>query len=248
MGAGELNDGGGSGPSKAPSDRQPARVEAQGATVGEAKWAAMKELERSYPGIAVEHVLFELLEERSWGEEPPLVKVAAVADLSAWRLAEQEFEWPDEPAERVRELLRRIAAHLGLRASVDVEESEEEVRAAVSGPELALLIGRHGQTIDAVQFLCSQAAYRGQADRKRVVVDAGGYRERRELTLRRQADQGAADAVRYRRPVELDAMSSVERKFVHLYLEDRAEVDTHSEGDEPFRRIVITPMQGGVGS
>jgi spoIIIJ-associated protein len=75
-----------------------------------------------------------------------------------------------------------------------------------------------------------------------VVVDAGGYRERREASIRRQADRGVTDAVRYGRPVELDSMVASERRVVHVYLDGRGDVETHSEGDEPFRRIVITPV------
>ena len=141
-------------------------------------------------------------------------------------------------------LVQRTLAYLGLRASVDVRESDEELHIEVSGPELGLLIGKHGQTIDALQFLCSQAAYRGAEDRKQVVVDAGGYRERRRGMLERQADRGAADAVRFGRAVELDSMGAQERKVVHNYLADQPGVETHSEGDEPFRRIVITPVRG----
>jgi spoIIIJ-associated protein len=224
-----------------------ARSEASGASVGEAKWAAMKELERRYPGLDVEHVEFEVVEQ-SAGDEGEDAKVVAVADLSAWKAAEREFEWPSEPAERVREILRRIAAHLDLRASVDVEEGQEELSGSLSGSELGLFIGKHGQTIDAVQFLCAQAAYRGRAERKRVVVDAGGYRSRREAALHRQADRGAADAIRYGRAVELDSMVAQERRVVHLYLKDRPEVETHSEGDDPFRRVVITPLGGRLQS
>jgi spoIIIJ-associated protein len=221
------------------------RVEADGTTVGAAKWAAMKQLEQRFPGIEVDHVEFEVLEERpaASGADEGQVRVAAQADLSAWRAAEEEFAWPEEPAERVRAIVRRTIAALGIRASVDVSESDDELRATVSGPELGLLIGKHGQTIDSLQFVCSQAAFRGREDRKHVVLDAGGYRERREGMLRRQADRGAADALRYGRAVELDAMSAAERKTVHLYLEDRADVQTHSEGDEPFRRVVITPTR-----
>jgi spoIIIJ-associated protein len=113
----------------------------------------------------------------------------------------------------------------------------------VSGPELGLLIGKHGQTIDSLQFLCSQAAFRGKEQRKRVVLDAGGYRKRRESMLHRQADRAVADALRYGRAIELDSMSASERKVVHLYLQDHVDVETHSEGDEPFRRIVITPIR-----
>ena len=217
-----------------------ARVEVEAASAGEAKWAAMKELERAYPGLEVTHVDFELLAEAT---EEAQARVLAVADLSAWQRSEREFEWPDEPAERVREILRRIAAHLGLRASVDVEEEADLLSGSVSGSELGLLIGKRGQTIDAIQFLCAQAAYRGQSGRKRVVIDAGGYRERREAALRRQADRGAADALRFGREVELDAMSAQERRAVHEYLHDRGDVETHSEGDDPFRRVVISPVQ-----
>jgi spoIIIJ-associated protein len=228
------------------SDGPAARAEGEGASVGEAKWAAMKELEQRYPGLDVEHVQFEVLEDRTGGEDPGFARVSATADLSAWEASEREFEWPEEPVERVRELLRRISAHLGLRASVDVEEDEEELRAALSGSELALFIGKHGQTIDAIQLLCAQAAYRGEQGRKRVVVDAGGYRERRAAALRRQADRGVADALRYGRPVELDSMSAGERRVVHVFLRGRPEVETHSEGDEPYRCIVITPVGRGL--
>jgi spoIIIJ-associated protein len=217
------------------------RVEGEGASLGEAKWAAMKDLERRYPGLDVEHVDFGVVEQRE-GDDP-FVRVEASADLSAWRDAERRFEWPEEPAERAREILRRTVAYLGLRASVDVDETAHGLRLDISGPELGLLIGKHGQTIDALQFVCSQAAYRGHEDRKRVTLDAGGYRERREGILHRQADRGVADALRYGRPVDLDAMGSQERRVVHEYLKERPEVDTHSEGDEPFRRIVITPVR-----
>jgi spoIIIJ-associated protein len=224
-------------------DGSSARIEAEASTAGEAKWAAMKELERRYPGLDVGHVEFEVLSEQRAGES---ARVAGVADLSAWETAERQFEWPDEPVERVREILRRITVHLGLRASVDVEEREDVLRGSVSGSELGLLIGKGGQTIDAIQFICAQAAYRGHEVRKRVVVDAGGYRERREASLRRQAERGVADAIRFGRAVELDSMSSHERRFVHVYLRDHSDVETHSEGDEPFRRVVISPLRGGA--
>src|SRR4051812_20002434 len=197
-----------------------AQVEGEGDSVGAAKWAAMKELEHSYPGITVEHVEFEVIDEGG-GEEDAPARVAAVADLTRWRDSEREFNWPDEPTERVREILQRLIAHLGLRGSVDVVERDDEIFADVSGPELGLLIGKHGSTLDAIQFVCGQAAFRGAEDRKRVTVDAAGYRERREAALRRQADRGVADALRFGRPVELDSMGSQERRAVHTYLKDR---------------------------
>jgi spoIIIJ-associated protein len=225
------------------SERRTGRAEAEGSSAGAAKWAAMKELERSHPGISVDHVTFEVVDEGTAADGQPRTRVVATADLERWRSAEQQFEWPAEPAERVREILRRVVAHLGLRASVDVVERDGEIAAEVSGPELGLLIGKHGQTLDALQSLCGQAAFRGAEERLPVVVDAAGYRARRETALQRQADRGVADALRFGRAIELDSMGSQERKVVHNYLKDRVEVDTHSEGEEPFRRIVITPVR-----
>jgi spoIIIJ-associated protein len=149
---------------------------------------------------------------------------------------------PGEPAERVRVLLGRIVEDLGLDASVSVEESDSEIHADVEGEDVGLLIGRHGQTIDAVQLLCYQAAFRGRQDRKRVTVDAAGYRRRQSESLRRRADMAAEDAVRHGQAVEMDPMSSTERRVVHEYLRDRPEIETYSEGDEPNRYVVIAPL------
>lgn len=215
------------------------RVEAEGATVGEAKRSAFKELERDYPGLTQDAVDFDVLADP--GDDAP-ARVAATVDLEAWE--EEHDELPDEPAERVRAVVSRVVLALELEGTVDIEESADEIRATVNGPDLGLLIGRHGSTIDALQDIAARAAYaRAPGDRKRVVVDAAGYRERREATLRRQADRAVADALDYGRAVELEPMSPHERKVVHNYLAERADVETHSEGDEPDRRLVVTPLR-----
>jgi spoIIIJ-associated protein len=151
---------------------------------------------------------------------------------------------PHEPVERVREVVGRVIEALGLDASVEVVETADEIRATVDGPdEMGRLIGRHGQTIDALQHLAWRAAFHDSDERKSVVVDAAGYRARREEALQRQADRAASEALRYGRPVELEPMSASERKTVHTYLADRTDVDTHSEGDEPERRLVVSPLR-----
>jgi spoIIIJ-associated protein len=211
-------------------------AQGEGETVGEAKWAAMKELEPRFPGITAEHVSFDVVEEPEGGAA---ARVSAEVDEDAWREASELI--PEEPSERVRAVVGRIVHALGLRATVDIEETEEEVRATVNGDELGLLIGKHGTTIDAVQHLAFRAAYRGREDRKQVTVDAAGYRERRETALHRMADRAAAEALRYDRPVELEPMRAPERKIVHTYLSERGDVETHSEGDEPDRRLVVSP-------
>jgi spoIIIJ-associated protein len=211
-------------------------AEGEGDSLGEAKWAAMKELEPRFPGITADAVRFEVIEEPDAADG---ARVRAEVDEDAWRAAAEVI--PDEPGERVRAIVGRIVHALGLRATVDIVETEEEVRATVNGDELGLLIGKHGSTIDAVQHLAFRGAYRGREDRKQVTVDAAGYRERRETALHRMADRAAADALRFDRAVELEPMRAPERKIVHTYLSERADVETHSEGDEPDRRLVISP-------
>jgi spoIIIJ-associated protein len=188
-------------------------VEASGESLGEAKWAAMKQLEPRFPGITAECVRRE------------------AAEII-----------PEEPVERVRAVVARVVHALGLQATVDVEETEDEIRATVNGEDLGLMIGKHGSTIDAVQHLAFRAAFRGRETRKQVTVDAAGYRERRETALHRMADRAASEALRYDRAVELEPMRAPERKVVHTYLSERSDVETHSEGDEPDRRLVISPV------
>jgi spoIIIJ-associated protein len=225
---------------EAPAGGGEDRARGLGATVGEAKWAAMKDLEQRFPGIDADSVRFEVVTEGDQERGEP-AEVAAEVDLETWRRTAGEL--PEEPAERVRALVSRVCQSLGLRASVDLQETEDEIRATVNGPDLGLLIGKHGATIDALQHVAVRAAFRGSEDRKQVVVDAAGYRERREAALQRSADRAAADALSFGRPVELEPMSPQERKVVHLHLRDRHDVDTHSEGDEPERRVVVTPVR-----
>jgi spoIIIJ-associated protein len=147
-----------------------------------------------------------------------------------------------DPAARVEELLDRVLDACHLEGEVAVDEDEETVRAAIEGEDLGLLIGRHGQTIDALEHLAARIAFHGESARKRIVIDAAGYRARRAEVLERQADRAVEEAVRYGRPVALDAMVASERRVVHEYLRDRRDVETYSEGEEPDRRLVITPV------
>jgi spoIIIJ-associated protein len=214
------------------------RVEGEGGTLGEAKFAAMKELEPRFPGITVECVRFEVASEGS-GDEP--ARVVGEVDEDAWRDV-AEADLPEEPAERLRAVVTRVVQTLALDATVDITESDEELLATVEGEDLGLLIGKHGATIDALQHLAMRIALRG-GERKQVTVDAAGYRARRAEALHRSADRAVADALRYERPVELEPMRALERKVVHTYLAERTDIETHSEGDEPDRRLVVSPVR-----
>jgi spoIIIJ-associated protein len=226
------------------------QVEATGETVGEARWAALHELERRYPSLDRSTVEFVVLSEGQRGllgvgYEPARV-IATLGEEPkqagpAWPPAEQHPQ--DSPAgARLRAFLERVVAGLGLAATVTVREWGDRLEGTVAGDDLGLLIGRHGHTIDAVQFLANAVMHRREAEPVEVVIDAQGYRARRERTLREVAARAAAEAIRTGEPVALEPMSSVERKIVHVYLKAEVpRVRTASEGAEPNRHVVVFP-------
>jgi spoIIIJ-associated protein len=218
------------------------QVEATGETVGEAKWAALRELERQQPGLDKAAVRFQVVSE---GERGLLgvgyspARVLAMLDADAEPVDRDESELAAE----VRALVERIIDEIGVNGRVDVQEDEEMIVATVGGPELGMLIGRHGQTIDAIQYLVNAIFYRRHADdRKEVVVDAAGYRARRRASLEALAVRSAQRALEDTDRVELEPMTAVERKVVHLRLKEFDGVETSSEGSEPNRFVVITPV------
>ena len=219
-------------------------VEATGETVGEAKWSALRELERRFPGIDKGSVSFAVLSEGERGllgvgyaPARVIAKAGSVPPPS-----ETGDEEPDSPAARLRELLERVCAALGAPVRIDIHEDEEELAATLTGPDLGLVIGKRGQTIDAIQYLATSIVFRGLDERKSILVDAAGYRDRRRATLEQQADRAALEALAAGESVALDPMSAVERKIVHVHLQDREDVETASEGNEPNRFVVVSPV------
>jgi spoIIIJ-associated protein len=226
-------------------------VEMTGETVGEAKWAALRELERMRPGLNKDAVRYQVVSEGERGllgvgYEPARV-VASVDETDAPAPAAGPRGDESDDATRLREVVERIAREIGVQCSVEIEESEEEIRVVCEGNDLGMLIGRHGQTIDAIQYLANAILFRGRyEERKPVIVDAAGYRDRRQATLDalalRMAEQASATGQR----VELEPMTAVERKIVHEKLKDDPEVETASEGTEPNRFVVIYPRNVAV--
>jgi spoIIIJ-associated protein len=152
-------------------------------------------------------------------------------------------DWPSEPAERVRELIEGVLDELDLEGEVEVREDDDAIDVSVEGDDdYGLLIGKRGQTIDALQLLCYQAAFRGMRDRKRVLLDAAGYRERRREVLIARADRAAEQALEGDCTVQMDPMSAQERRVVHEHLKERAGIETYSEGDEPRRCVIVAPL------
>ena len=221
------------------------QVEATGETVGEAKWAALRELEKQHPGLDKAAVHFQVVTE---GERGLLgvgyapARVIASVDASAVPDETAAVDDSDVAAE-VRDVLEHILSAIGVTARIEIVEGDETVTATFVGRELGLVIGKHGQTIDAIQYLANAIVWRGRGDeRKAVVVDAAGYRARREATLSALAKRSAERAVSSGRSVELEPMTAVERKVVHVQLKDVTGVVTRSEGTEPNRFVVIDPV------
>jgi spoIIIJ-associated protein len=224
-------------------DERVVQVEATGETVGEAKWSALRELERLQPGIDKTAVRFQVVSEGERGllgvGYTPARVIASVLEIRP-PAAEDESEL----AGRVRELLERITGELDLHCHVDIDESEDAIVASCSGRDLGMLIGKHGQTIDAIQYLVNAILARTQGDeRKEVVVDAAGYRARRRAALEAIAVRSAERVLASHAAVELDPMTAVERKVVHVRLKDVAGVQTTSEGTEPNRYVVVSPEE-----
>jgi spoIIIJ-associated protein len=218
-------------------------VEATGETARDAKWNALRELERLAPTLDRSTVRFQVLSEGERGllgvgYEPARV-VASVAAPPAADAPAGEEEPAEGAAARARAAVAHITAAMGLQCRVELVEREDSIEVRCSGDDLGLLIGRHGQTIDAVQTLANAIASAAGDDDRTLVVDAAGYRDRRRQALEGLAARAADEAVRTGERVELEPMSPPERKLVHQFLAGFEGVATASEGNEPDRRIVV---------
>lgn len=157
--------------------------------------------------------------------------------------AEKPQPEQDDPSALLRELLEEIADGLDLDVDIHVEQSDGVLTGRVEGDDVGLLIGRRGQTIDAVQHLAQRIVFHGGSPDTRVIIDADGYRERRAAALRSIALDAAEESLRTGDAIELDPMPASERRIVHEYLRERGDVETHSEGEEPERYLVVEPSE-----
>ncbi len=200
-------------------------VEKRGRSVEEAVGMALAEL-----GVDREEARVEVLEEPSKGLFG-LIGAKEARVLVTWAPGKQEV------AER---LVREIAGAMGLVVQVVARVEEDYIHLDVQGPDLAVLIGRHGQTLEALQYLVNLAVSRVSDERRRVLLDVEGYRRRREETLQRLAARLAEQVRRSGQSVALEPMSAHERRVIHVTLQDHPGVTTRSEGEEPYRKIVIS--------
>jgi spoIIIJ-associated protein len=211
-------------------------AEGAGDDVGAARQEALRCLRELAGMLAEEDVEFVVVSEgerglMGVGRQP--ARVVARVHVAAIALG--------PVGERVRDVVERIAAAIDPALTVSVAEHGTRVVAVASGGDTARLIGRHGQTIDAVQHLAAATALPGSEGEWEIVVDTAGYRARRERRLRALALKAAARALREGRAQALEPMSSAERRIVHTVLLEHDGVETASEGRDPARFVVVRP-------
>lgn len=150
-----------------------------------------------------------------------------------------------EDADRIRAFLTGLLEHMDCRAQVKVyEEEKNRYKVILEGQRLGALIGRRGETLDAIQQLTNYAVNSGRDKRVRIHVDAENYRAKREQSLESLANKVAGKVLKYRRSVTLEPMNAYERHVIHAALQDKEGVTTYSIGTEPNRRVVVAYERG----
>ncbi|ACA60721.1 RNA-binding cell elongation regulator Jag/EloR [Candidatus Desulforudis audaxviator] len=203
-------------------------VEGSGRSVEEAAEEALKQL-----GVPRDRVEIEVLEEPSRG----------FLGLLGSRPARVRVVLKETVSDRARDFLEQVVAAMGVQADIVVEETDEEISVGLEGKHLGILIGRRGETLNALQYLLNLSANKDQAERKKIILDVEGYRKKREDTLVKLATKLAEKAKRRGRSVVLEPMNSQERRIIHTTLRGRDDIYTFSEGEEPFRKIIIAPRK-----
>ena len=201
-------------------------AEKTGKTVEEAIAAALSEL-----GVERDRTTIEVLEE-------PAKK--GLFGLLGTRLARVRVSYEDDPGVLARNFIERVCQGMGVTANCRVTKRDDHWYVDISGPELGILIGRRGDTLDALQYLTNLAVAKQLSERVRIMVDVEGYRQRREETLIRLAKRLSEKVKRTGNRIVLEPMNPHERRIIHTALQDEYRIATFSEGEEPNRRVVIS--------
>ena len=201
-------------------------ITASGATVEEAIETALQQL-----NIPENRAEIEVIDEGKKGFLGLFGSVRAVVKVKEKK----------DNIEVAKQFISEVATNMGIDVEIDVEQGDKIVKFNLSGEKIALFIGRRGKTLNALQYLTQLVLNKDTDQYYSVVVDAEGYRERREETLIELAQKMANRAVRSKRKVKLEPMPAYERKIIHTALQDMPNVSTYSNGNEPNRYIVIKP-------
>ncbi len=203
-------------------------IEKSGKTIEDAVESALDEL-----NVDRNEVEIEIIEEPSKG----LFGIIGV------KPAKVRVKVKETVARQAREFLGKLIKIIKLDVNIDLIEKEEKVLININGPDLGILIGKRGETLDAIQYLANLTANKNVEKRKRIFIDIEGYRKRREDTLKKLAYKLADKARQRGRNVILEPMNSMERRIIHTALQGRDDIYTFSEGEEPYRKIIIAPKK-----
>ncbi|MCR5650186.1 MAG: protein jag [Lachnospiraceae bacterium] len=173
-------------------------------------------------------------------EKPETTEAAAPAEDTKPAAQAEETA---VPAADPKEFLTKVFAAMNMDVNISVETKENEMNIDLSGDDMGVLIGKRGQTLDSLQYLTSIVVNKGQKEYIRVKVDTENYRSRRKETLENLAKNLAYKAKRTKNPVSLEPMNPYERRIIHSALQNDKYVTTHSEGEDPYRKVVITPVK-----
>jgi len=207
-------------------------VEKTGKTVEDAIQEALAELSATRDRVQI-----EVLDEGAKG-------LFGIIGAKQARVRVTLIDSIDGKIERAVDFLKKLLKHMNVEAEVEAEKAEENVvNIHLKGSRMGVVIGRRGQTLDAIQYLVNVVANREEGPRARFVLDAEGYRDKRAQTLHELAHRLAEKAKAQGRKTVLEPMNALERRIVHMALADDDEVETHSEGQEPYRRVVIVPKR-----
>jgi spoIIIJ-associated protein len=196
--------------------------EFKGKTVDEAIFVGLEEL-----GLGIDQVSIEILNEGSKG-------FLGIGKSAVVRMTAKEAK-----KESAEDFLNRLFLLMGVSATASAAEAEDKILIDITGDTTGMLIGRRGETLDALQYLTSLVVNRKAENYKRVVIDTENYREKREQTLVKLAGRIASKVSKTGKRVVLEPMNPYERRILHATLQDRSDIETISEGEEPYRRVII---------
>ncbi|WP_221567509.1 RNA-binding cell elongation regulator Jag/EloR [Alkalihalobacillus sp. TS-13] len=194
-------------------------------SVEEAVEEALTQLQTSKDKVEIEIIEESKKGFLGLGSKPATVKVTVNAD----------------PLEDAIQFLKKVASKMGVEVTVTVKEDEDGTILEMESEKIAILIGKRGQTLNALQYLTNLVANKSSDEFKRIILDAENYRERRKETLEKLAHRLASKALKINKKVSLEPMPSMERKVIHMTLKSNNKVQTSSEGSEPHRRVIISP-------
>lgn len=247
-------------------------IEKSGKTVEDALQVALDELNASAEDVEVEilespskgifgffgtNAKIRVTLKEKIPAEPEKISVAEVVEEPAEKIPEVVEEKTEVPAvennfdraeviDRAKKFLAEVFAAMKIEVEINSAEDENDVLLDLTGKNLGLLIGKHGQTLDSLQYLTNLAANKLDApQRLHFILDVENYRQRRAETLQKLA-RGVADrAIRTRQPVKLEPMNRHERRVIHTTLQNNKRVETHSVGEEPHRYVIVSPKKRG---